>query len=252
MRFDLKRLRFPLFAMALLLGACATPPGAIEGFRDVDERDGLIVLDGGGFKGVTPKRVTHLHALQRQEYALFEKAGARAEVVLVQARHFYLDTVAVNFNMVTEDVIKLWSAFKGKAMKMEAPVMYNPGWTGFWVRPFRLTTEDRACLAFTTEWDTHGDDPLLRPDKVMFGYHCAAPDAASGAGLSEAQIGDIVKGIGVRGVNRHLLVTSRELNMPPDPGKQGMLSGLAKRGIAAFPFEMAESYTISGGCSQNC
>jgi len=248
MRKISKRLIFPILGAITLLAACTTPPGAIEGYRDVDARDGLIVLDGGGFKGMEPKRVTHLHMFQRQEYALFEKGDARAEMVLVQARHFYLDTVAVNFNLTTPDVIKLWNAFKDKPVKSMEAAVYNPGWTGFWVRPFISATDQRSCIAFTAEWDTHGDDPLLRPDKVMFGYYCTKQNG----NLSEAQIEDVIRGIGVRGVNRNFRPLNRELNTAPDPAKQASLSGLAKNGTDAFPFEMAESYTISGGCSQNC
>jgi len=242
----------PLAAALAVLGACAPQPGAVEGYRAIDETDGLISLDLPEFKTTTPTRVTHLNSIQRQEYALMEGSAARAEVVLVQARHFFLENVSLRVTLDTEDVVGLWNAFKGKDLKLAPSQWHHAGWSGFWYRPFQVTDEKRACVAFNTEWDIHAADENLRPDQALFGYYCAAP----GETMSAGKIDQVMETVGVRGVNKRFRGTNLELAMAPDPSRQDILAGTARaggpaknRGTDQFPFDMAEVYTIHGECT---
>ena len=239
-----------LVAGFLGIAACAPQPAALEGYRAISDADGLLVLDAAGFKGVEPKRVTHVEPYQRQEYALFENPGGRAEIVLVRARHYYLDNVSLNFSLITSDVIGLWNAFKGKRLEVGEASRLGAGWTTFWMRPFKNSTDDQACMAFTADWDVHGEDELLRPDQALFGYYCAAP----GRALAETAAEAIIDGIGVRGVNRRFRGKNPQLAMAP-AAQQEPLARMARdgaTGTASFPFNMAEGYSLHGeGCSGN-
>lgn len=249
----MKNIRLAVFGLAFAslaaLGACAPQPGAIEGYRALD---GLIAFDAPVLKSVQPKRVTHVNSIQRQEYARFEGAGATAEVVLVQARHFFLENVSLNFPQTTENVIGLWNAFKGKDIKMAKAVWYHPELAGFWYRPFSAASGP-SCIAFTSEWDIHAADEKLRPDMALLGYYCAP----KGQALGPVEAEKVIDTIGVAGVNKSFRGNSLELAMAPDPNQQEPLARLVRGASASgggagtdyFPFNMAEVYTIHGGCS---
>lgn len=61
----MKKIRLAVFGLAFVslsaLGACAPQPGAIEGYRALDDAEGLIAFDAPVFKSVQPQRVTHVN-----------------------------------------------------------------------------------------------------------------------------------------------------------------------------------------------
>ncbi|MEK9753423.1 MAG: hypothetical protein VW338_09460 [Rhodospirillaceae bacterium] len=237
-------------AVAGMLAGCATPPANVEGYRAVTEADGLAVLAAKAFEGVQPKRAVYADWLIREEYARYEKGGARAEVFYVTPRHENLQYVALNHRHDSTNVAELFNYLTSRPVQSPPGVCARNQLAEFWYRILTLPADGRQCMVFNSEWDLHPEDAVMRPDRVMFGYYC--PPA--GQSIDKTAASEIIDGLGVRGLNlRHTGATLAVGGLAP-AGAQPELAALAKGegakgewGAATFLFDMAAPYSPSRG-----
>ena len=241
-------------AAAVALAACAIPPTNMDGYRALDEADGLPVLNADVFKGVQPARSMYAEMSVREDYVRYDKDGARAEIYYISPRHGFQRHIALNHRYDSSDVATLFNYLNAHKFATTPGERYRNDLTEFWYRIGTLAGGDRQCVVFNAEWDLHHDDPLIRPDKVMFGYFCPKP----GVSVDKALAGKIIGGLGVRDVNVHFTGNSLEVTGPAAPADQTQLAQLAQGagqqrdwGSAAFPFDMAIYYSPSGGRDWN-
>ena len=64
----------------------------------------------------------------------------------------------------------------------------------------RYTQAGESFVRFNTSWDNLYEDPDSRPDRVMFGFLCNQ----NGKQLSDADIEDTFKNIGVREITERI------------------------------------------------
>jgi len=245
-------IRFHVFlaaAVVMALGGCATPPTNIEGYRTIGEEAGLPLLRIGAFDGVAPARSQFADLLIREEYARYDADGARAELFYVTPRHENLEYVALNHRYDSSNIATKFNYLNSRQTTSTKGVGIRTDLADIWYRILTLPSEDRQCVVFNTEWDPHGEDALLRPDKVLFGYYC--PPA--GHKLDKAAVIETIEGIKVRDVNLRFTGDSLAIGAPAAPDVQRRLLALARGdgsgglwGAADFPFDMAAPYGPSG------
>jgi hypothetical protein len=239
----------PALAVAALVAGCATPPYNMEGYRAIDDADGLPVLQTDAFKSVKPARAMYAEMAIREDYVRYEKDGARAEIYYINPRNGFRRHIALNHPYDSSTVFKLFNYLTSRKAEFTKGERARNDLTEFWYRIATLPTEGRQCVVFNAEWDLHHQDPLTRPDKVMFGYFCPKP----GVNVDKALAGTVIKGLGVRDINVQFTGKTLEIGGPATQPVQSELARLAQGGgtngdwgAASFPFDMAVYYSPSG------
>jgi hypothetical protein len=240
-----------VIGLLIMVSGCATPPAWMEGYRAIDEVDGLPVLELSEFDGSAPQRSMFADILSREEYARYQAKGTRAELFYISARHDVLEYVALDHPHTSATVGRVFNYFKQREMQSDDGVGVAADLATFWYRRVTLPVENRQCIIFNSEWDIQAEDALLRSDKVMFGYYCARKKVT----LDKQAAIKIIDALGVRGINKRFHGEKLEIGGPATLSDQQQLSALAQgkdapsEWGAAFPFEIGVSYSPSGGCS---
>ena len=239
----------PALAVAALVAGCATPPYNMEGYRAVDDADGLPVLQVDALKGARPVRAMYAEMAVREDYVRYEKDGARAEIFYISPRNGFRRFISLNHPYDSSTVYKLFNYLTSRKVEFTKGERARNDLTEFWYRIATLPAENRQCVVFNAEWDQHHQDPQMRPDKVMFGYFCPKP----GVDVDKALAGTVIRGLGVRDMNVQFTGKNLEIGGPAAQPVQSELAQLAKGvgtnqdwGAASFPFDMAVYYTPSG------
>lgn len=232
---------------ALLLG-CATPPHNMEGYRTVDEIDGLPVLKAAAFHDTTPKRAMFADFEIREDYVRYDANGAKAEVFYINPRNGFWRNIALEHRHGSSNIAEVFNFFRGRTVEQADGVFLRTDFGPLWYRILTLPDDNRSCVVFNSERDEHPDDSLLRPDKVLFGYYC--PPA--GETLDAAAVKRVLDGLGVRGVDLPFPGKEPEIGGLASPAMQRQLemlvrggAGAREWGAASFPFPMAAPYTPS-------
>jgi len=236
-------------ALVLVVGGCAIPPTNMEGYRTVDEVAGLPLLRLALFADTKPQRVQYADIMIREEYARYDAHGARAELFYVNPRHENQEYVALNHRYDSSNVATLFNYLNGRKVISPKGTGVETDLADVWYRILTLPDDDKQCVVFNAEWDLHGEDALLRPDKVLFGYYCAP----AGAALDKAAALEVIDALGVRGNNVRFTGDSLAIGAPAQPAVEKKLMALARGdgaggawGAAEFPFDMAAPYAPSG------
>ena len=250
-----------LFLTATLgpLAACADLPYRQPGERtaELPADKGLIAFSAEGLDKAPAKRIQYSDNEQRVEYALYKGNARQAEFIYMERPYFSV-SVSFYFPFTIRDKVETWNFSKGQPIEWDEAVRLRTKLGMIFYRPYRLLGADRRCFGMSGEWDLDGEDPELRPLRVMFGYYCAGP----GDKLPETDIFALLDGIGLRGVTERAVdYADPVLNFHrdvaahyggPEDGARALelAQGTAtpdKAGIAEFPFRYAKYYTPSGG-----
>jgi hypothetical protein len=240
-----------LFAATSILAAgCAEyrlPPPAIV---HVPPDQARIVFDADAFASTTPVRVRYSDFWQSEEYARFQGRGAQAEVI--QAQIDYRERVALDYNLVIEDMVETWNYNKGRAKTWGKAEGTRTPLSRFWYRPYALKDKNQSCVGFTTDGNLEPNDPKYQR-WALFGYYCAAP----GETLTKAQMEQLVNSVGILGVSKPRWKAEVEAaktgvprigDAPGDPvqiARAGTAGGEA--GNPRFPFLFARWISPSEG-----
>jgi len=240
-----------LATVAVVAAACAVPDTAKTGLRLGDEANGAIVWTAGGREIAATDRIIYADPIQREEYALFEKDGIRAEIVYITTRDLYNKNVALEHWLSFDDMITGFNHVKKGRVELGDAFRADTGWIKLWAKPFRLANAEGECAGFSTEWDRPSDDPDMRPGKALMGYFCRPADNT----LTTAAIEGTLSGLGIRGINVKKRESSTSVADLPDSPSQTALamrangSGAdADKGNPDFPFAMGVIYPTGDNC----
>jgi len=236
-----------LAATSVLAAGCAEfrlpPPGTVV----VPPDQARIVFDADAFASTTPVRVRYSDLWQSEEYARFQGRGAQAEVIY--ARIDYAERVALDYNMLIEDMVETWNYNKGRAKTWGKAEGTRTPLSRFWYRPYALRDKNQSCVGFTTDGNVEPQDPRYQR-WALFGYYCAAP----GETLTKAQMEQVVSSVGVLGVSKPRWKAETEAakagaprpgETPGDPVQIARADGEA--GNPKFPFLFARWISPSEG-----
>jgi hypothetical protein len=229
-----------------LLGGCAGSQITQANIAWVPAGDERITFRTKEFDDGAVRRVIYPDSWQREEYALFQGEGARAEIIYSTTAEDNRP-LALDYKLLMMRSIDSWNFNRNRAKTWgkEGQVGAGPGLAFY--RPYRLGAQGPACFAFTSDWGHPSGDPVFRPGKVMFGYYCAA----AGETLSAERIEDLILGIGIRGVTERLprrrdtAVAARDSTGAAAAARGDSTN--ADRGNAEFPFNFAVMYQDADG-----
>lgn len=206
-----------------------------------------IVFDADAFASTTPVRVRYSDLWQSEEYARFQGRGAQAEVI--QAQIDYSERVALDYNMLVEDMVETWNYNKGQAKSWGKAEGIRTPLSRFWYRPYALQNKNQSCVGFTTDGNVEPQDPRYQR-WALFGYYCAAP----GTTLTKAQMEQLVNSVGILGVSKprwKAEVEAAKASAPQTGATPGDAIQVARAGGEAgnprFPFMFARWFSPSEG-----
>lgn len=243
----------------IALSGCSISTLDTGSFVSVPEDRARISVGAASYVGVTPQRVGFADSREREEYALFRGANGQAEILYVETRSDLRRELALDFNKLIVDTIKMWRFHQGRTLSFGKTEPYKNDIAQFWVQPFEQTDTGRQCVGFSSTWDTRSDDPELRPSKLMFGYHCV-PNGQTLVDGGRA----FVAALQVRGVSVPLRVkTAYDLQAgdAPLPSRDQQTANLVLvqdgaaggvSGLPAFPLLIGRHYRTNDGKCSNC
>tara|TARA_R110002073_G_scaffold24398_3_gene82423 strand:- start:15076 stop:15858 length:783 start_codon:yes stop_codon:yes gene_type:complete len=246
-------------SIAVVLSGCSISTLDTGTFVAVPEDRARISVNAASYIDVTPQRVGFADSQEREEYALYRGADGQAEILYVETRSDLTRELALEFNKLIVDTVKMWRFHQGHTLSFEKTTSIKNDIAQFWVQPFQQTDTGRQCVGFSSTWDTRSDDPELRPSKLMFGYHCVP----SGKTLPDDGRA-FVASLQVRGVSIPLRVkTAYDLKAgdAPLPSRDQQTSNLVLAqdgagggvsGLPAFPLLIARHYNTNDGKCTNC
>lgn len=224
------------------LGACTVesmPRPTIENLSAGDER---IVFRAPAFSGAVHS-MRFSDFWEEEEYALFQGAGAQAEILYAGVSAY--DQLALEYGFTVARSVETWTFNKGVPKQWNDVQRVRTPLTEFFYKPYRLAGRNRQCFGFSGEWAHPADDPEIRPGKVIFGYYCAKEGEALGA----TDMARLLLGITLRG-ERHRIYGNAVLNAsgepPPTVSARQAVPGI-KTGNPDFPFKFARHYQTSDG-----
>jgi hypothetical protein len=226
--------RFFCIALLTILSACKALPipglgAAAGGIVPVPLSDARILFDIQAFAGQPITRAKFTDTWQREEYALFRGAKARAEIVYIAAtaRETSLDATVSLKSMIGK-----WNfnASSNIAWGEEFKALATFG--KVFVLPYRH--RDNSCIGFSSEWATARDDPEVRPTKMIFGYYCEATGTPLTAGRVEKLVDAIEVSRFAGGGTTSVPISGRIDRSGGGIGNPG------------FPFLLAQGYLSEG------
>jgi len=226
--------RLALIALLTLLSACRTI--SIPGFGATADDiipiplpDVRILFNAQEFAGQSIMRAKFTDTWQREEYALFRGAKSQAEIVYIAAttRETSLDA-----DVTLKSMIKKWNFNANSKISWGEEIKALATFGEVFVMPYRH--RENSCVGFSSEWGTAGDDPEVRPTKMVFGYYCEL----SGTPLSSAQIETLIDEIQV---SKFAGGSSTSIPIPGAINRDG-----GTMGNPGFPFLLAQGYISEG------
>lgn len=196
-------------------GGCAFLRGSAAGTAFVDPGQRHLLLPG--LTGADPAAVAYRSPFEYQEYARSQTDG-RAEALFMRTKS--LGTALDMQPRQLESFTRRW-AFNGSAQKLDwlQPRQSRVAGTDIRYRRYRLVTgkpsTTHACVAFMRTWVRDSLDPLLRPGRGYFGYHCAAP----GGALSDATAQRYLRRIAIGDLPLLVFISAKPCHATPAPEK---------------------------------
>jgi hypothetical protein len=226
--------RFSLIALLTLLSACKaiSVPGfgtAADDIVPVPLPDARILFNAPEFAGQSIMRAKFADTWQREEYALFRGARSKAEVVYIAAtaRETSLDA-----DVTLKSMIRKWNFNANSKIFWGEEIKALATFGEVFVLPYRH--RDNSCMGFSSEWGTAGDDPEVRPTKMVFGYYCELAETP----LTTAQIDALIDEIQVSSF------AGGSTTSIPISGAIDRNGGMI--GNPGFPFLLAQGYISEG------
>ncbi len=244
----------------IVLSGCSISTLDTGTFVAVPEDRARIAVNAAPYADVTPQRIGFADSREREEYALYRNAQGQAEILYVETRSDLTRELALDFNKLVADTVKMWRFNQGRTLVFGETVSIKNDIAQFWVQPYKQTDTGRDCVGFNSTWDTRFDDPKLRPSKAMFGYHCVP----NGQTLSDEDGRAFVTSLQLRGVSVPRRVkTAYDLKAgdAPLPSRVTQASNLvlaqdgAGGGVAGlpdFPLLIGRHYNVNDGQCKNC
>ena len=216
------------------LSACALesiPRATIQNLSPGAER---IVFRAPAFSGAV-HGMRFADFWEEEEYALFQGAGAQAEILYASVSAY--DQLALEYGFTVARSVETWTFNKGFSKAWGEVRLIRTPVTEFFYRPYRLAGQNRQCFGFSGEWAYPADDPETRPGKVMFGYYCGR----EGEAMDVAHMERLLSGITIRS-QRHDTFGEPRLPLLAQKAALG-----ARTGNPGFPFRFAQHYQTSDG-----
>jgi hypothetical protein len=181
-------------------------------------------------------RVGFAVSTEHGEYARFENAGMKAELVYDEAVG---DSVSLHYGYSLARMIEGWNLNAANAISYGAKGNVLSGYNDFLVQAYQLAN-GFAYVGFDYQWDEPAGDPEGHPSKVLFGYVCKKQAGP----LDRGQIVGIINNLDAE----HAASVSNNLptsgSAGSDPAALGAAKGPAGQwGNKGFPFNFGLEFT---------
>ncbi len=233
------------------LSACAAAGTDESRIRAVAPGEERILFAADEFLSTTPRRALFMDDWEREEYALFEGGGARAELIYIT---IVGPNMALEYPFKVRDTIGTWNMSRRNAPQWGPSGEVSTDFDTVFTQSFTLGGADRPCVGFNAEWDWVGEDPENRVSKVLFGYFCGP----IGTVLTEERIDSLLGMVGIRGVTERLRRYARRSAPVVSPAQAAQAaqtargaSPAANTGNPGFPFGFGRHYNIGNGHRNN-
>jgi len=226
-------------------GGCAFLRGSAAGTAFVDPGQRHLLLPG--LTGADPAASAYRAPFEYQEYARSQTDG-RTEALFMRTKS--LGTALDMQPLQLESYTRRW-AFNGGAQKLDwlQPRQSRVAGTDIRYRRYRRAAGKpataRECVAFMRTWGRDSLDPLLRPGRGYFGYHCATPDTA----LSDTAAQHYLRRITIADLPLLGFHIGQAVPRDARAGKIANAHADPHWGFAPFPFGRTRHYPI--GASTN-
>lgn len=226
--------RFSCIVFLTILAACKTIPipglgSATDDIVPIPLSDVRILFTAKEFAGQSIMRAKFADAWQREEYALFRGAKSQAEIVYITAT---ARETSLNADVTLKSMIEKWNFNANSKISWGEEIKALAAFGQVFALPYRH--RDNSCVGFSSEWGTAGDDPELRPTKMVFGYFCEL----SGTPLATARIEALIDAIEV---SRFAGGSTTSIPISGTIDRSG-----GTIGNSGYPFLLAQGYISEG------
>ena len=202
----------------------------------IEPDKGLTQYNDPLLNGARQTRVSYLGAFEYIDYARFESNEVVLESVFDLATSI---ATVLDYHWTMMRMTNTWNlnADEEKSWGEPGTLQAYSGQIDY--RPYRLTEENRNCIAFDSEWAFQPSDILGRPTRIYFGYACAQ----EGKTVSTETLVRVVESVRLSGVSRESLVPvdgRRSIDPIAISEAKGTPDGTT--GNAKFPFNFGTVY----------